>query len=66
MKASELIRHLERLTRDHGDLPVTIPVLLGTARIDRCISGIEYRGEGLATARGDRYPNPQPHLVIIR
>jgi len=66
MKASELIRHLEKLKADHGDLPVTIPVLLGTARIDRSISGIEYRGEGLATARGDRYPSPQPHLVLLR
>ena len=66
MKASELIRRLERLQRDHGDLPVTIPVLLGTARIDRAISGIEHRPDGLATFRGDRYPSPQPHLVLLR
>lgn len=65
MKTSELIRHLQRLERDHGDLPVTIPQLLGTARIDRAINGVEFH-EGLCSARGDRYPSPQPHLVLLR
>lgn len=65
MKTSELIRELEKLKKEHGDVPVTIATYIGTARIDRAISGAEYR-DGLCSARGDRYPSPQPHLVFLR
>lgn len=65
MKTSELIARLEALRAVHGDIPVAVLTLLGSARVDRVIDAAVY-SETFLAGGGRRYPEPAPHLVLLK
>ena len=65
MKASDLVRHLEKAINEHGDLPVAIVTLLGTTRVDRTVKTVELSEHFLAGS-GWKYPEQLKHLTLTR
>jgi len=62
MKATELIKRLEEMTAQHGDLPVCVVGYLGRHQIDRAVFTVSV-DEGLA-AIGRTYPEAVKHFTL--